>query len=163
VDANNMRDMQLKVTRTVPLGEVTQRVSEIEGRYAGSMEDIPDRYNRGLVDRDAFEDYVEWMGMVQALGAYGEGEDFDYLTEDVIELEWSEFSKLTPRRLDLLYQLSMVRSESINDLASKIGRDVKNVYTDLKELEGLNLIRLVKEGRSMVPELLVHEVTLLLW
>jgi DNA-binding transcriptional ArsR family regulator len=155
--------MQLKVTRTIPLGEVTQRVSEIEQRYPGGMEEIPDKYNKGRVDRDVFEDYVEWMGMVQALGAWREGEDFDYLTEDLMELEWAEFSKLTPRRLDLLYQLSMVRSDSINDLASKIGRDVKNVYTDLKELEGLGLIRLVREGRSMVPELLVHEVTLLLW
>ena len=127
------------------------------------MYDIPEKFNRGLVGRDVFEDYVEWMGMVHALRAWREGEDFDYLTEDVMELEWEEFSKLTPRRLDLLDQLSRVRSESINDLAAKIGRDVKNVYTDLKKLEGLGLIRLVKEGRSMVPELLVHEVTLLLW
>ncbi|NQT08639.1 helix-turn-helix domain-containing protein [Candidatus Bathyarchaeota archaeon] len=155
--------MQLKVVRTIPLEEVTQRVAEIERRYPGSMEDIPEKFNRGLVDRDAFEDYVEWMGMVQALGAWREGEDFDYLTEDVMELEWEEFSKLTPRRLDLLDQLSRVRSESINDLAAKIGRDVKNVYMDLKKLESLGLIRLVKEGRSMIPELLVHEVTLLLW
>lgn len=155
--------MQLKVTRTIPLGEVTQRVAEIEQKYTGSMEDIPEKFNRGLVDRDAFDDYVEWMGMVQALGAWREGEDFEYLTEDIIELEWEEFSKLTPRRLDLLDQLSRVRSESINDLAAKIGRDVKNVYMDLKKLESLGLIRLVKEGRSMVPELLVHEVTLLLW
>lgn len=127
------------------------------------MEDIPEKFNRGLVGRDVFEDYVEWMGMVHALRAWREGEDFDYLTEDVMELEWEEFSKLTPRRLDLLDQLSKVRSESINDLAAKIGRDVKNVYMDLKKLESLGLIRLVKEGRSMVPELLVHEITFLLW
>ena len=155
--------MQLKVTRTIPLEEVTQRVTEIERRYTEGMDDIPEKFNRGLVDRNAFEDYVEWMGMVQALGAWREGEDFEYLTEDIMELEWEEFSKLTPRRLDLLDQLSRVRSESINDLAAKIGRDVKNVYMDLKKLESLGLIRLVKEGRSMVPELLVHEVTLLLW
>lgn len=155
--------MQLKVTRTIPLGDVTQRVAELEHRYPERMEDIPEKFSKGLVNRDAFEDYVEWMGMVQALGAWREGEDFDYLTEDILELGWEEFSKLTPRRLDLLDQLSRVRSESINDLAAKIGRDVKNVYMDLKELEGLGLVRLVKEGRSMVPELLVHELTLLLW
>ena len=155
--------MQLKVTRTIPLEEVIQRVTEIERRYTESMDDIPEKFNRGLVGRDVFEDYVEWMGMVHALRAWREGEDFDYLTEDVMELEWEEFSKLTPRRLDLLDQISRVRSESINDLAAKIGRDVKNVYMDLKKLESLGLIRLVKEGRSMIPELLVHEVTLLLW
>jgi len=155
--------MQLKVMRAIPLEEVIQRVTVIEQRYTGSMDDIPEKFNRGLVGRDVFEDYVEWMGMVHALRAWREGEDFDYLTEDVMELEWEEFSKLTPRRLDLLDQLSRVRSESINDLAAKIGRNVKNVYTDLKKLESLGLIRLVKEGRSMIPELLVHEVTLLLW
>lgn len=155
--------MQLKVTRTIPLEEVIQRVTEIERRYTENMEDIPEKFNRGLVGRDVFEDYVEWMGMVHALRAWREGEDFDYLTEDVMELEWEEFSKLTPRRLDLLDQLSRVRSESINDLAAKIGRDVKNVYMDLKKLESLGLISLVKEGRSMVPELLVHEITFLLW
>jgi len=149
--------------RTIPLGEVTQRVTVIEQKYTESMEDIPEKFNRGLVDRDAFEDYLEWMGMVQALGAWREGEDFEYLTDDIMELEWEEFSKLTPRRLDLLDQLSRVRSESINDLAAKIGRNVKNVYMDLKKLESLGLIRLVREGRSLVPELLVHEVTLLLW
>ena len=151
------------MTRTIPLEEVIQRVTEIEQRYTESMYDIPEKFNRGLVGRDVFEDYVEWMGMVHALRAWREGEDFDYLTEDVMELEWEEFSKLTPRRLDLLDQLSRVRSESINDLANKIGRNVKNVYMDLKKLESLGLIRLVKEGRSMIPELLVHEVTLLLW
>lgn len=155
--------MQLKVTRTIPLEEVIQRVTEIEQRYTECMYDIPEKFNRGLVGRDVFEDYVEWMGMVHALRAWREGEDFDYLTEDVMELEWEEFSKLTPRRLDLLDQLSRVRAESINDLAAKIGRNVKNVYMDLKKLESLGLIRLVKEGRSMIPELLVHEVTLLLW
>jgi len=155
--------MQLKVMRAIPLEEVIQRVTVIEQRYTESMDDIPEKFNRGLVGRDVFEDYVEWMGMVHALRAWREGEDFDYLTEDVMELEWEEFSKLTPRRLDLLDQLSRVRSESINDLAAKIGRNVKNVYTDLKKLESLGLIRLVKEGRSMIPELLVHEVTLLLW
>jgi predicted transcriptional regulator len=155
--------MQLKVMRAIPLEEVIQRVTVIEQRYTESMDDIPEKFNRGLVGRDVFEDYVEWMGMVHALRAWREGEDFDYLTEDVMELEWEEFSKLTPRRLDLLDQLSRVRSESINDLAAKIGRNVKNVYMDLKKLESLGLIRLVKEGRSMVPELLVHEVTLLLW
>ena len=155
--------MQLKVMRAIPLEEVIQRVTVIEQRYTESMDDIPEKFNRGLVGRDVFEDYVEWMGMVHALRAWREGEDFDYLTEDVMELEWEEFSKLTPRRLDLLDQLSRVRSESINDLASKIGRNVKNVYMDLKKLESLGLIRLVKEGRSMIPELLVHEVTLLLW
>ena len=155
--------MQLRVARTLPLGEVTQRVLELEKKYSGTLVDIPEKFARGQVDRGAFDDYVEWMGMVHAIRAWREGEDFDYLTEDVIELDWEDLMKLTPRRLDLLDQLSRRRAESINDLANKIGRDVKNVYLDLKILEGLNLVRLEKEGRNLVPELQVHEVTILLW
>jgi predicted transcriptional regulator len=39
---------------------------------------------------------------------------------------------------------------------------VKNVYNDLRILERLGFIRLVREGKSLVPELLVQEVTILL-
>ena len=65
--------------------------------------------------------------------------------------------------MDLLDKLSRYQANSINDLASKIGRDVKNVYNDLKVLEGLGFVRLVREGKNLIPELLVHEVTILLW
>jgi len=65
--------------------------------------------------------------------------------------------------MDLLDKLSKYQANSINDLASRIGRNVKNVYNDLKALEGLGFVRLVREGRSLIPELLVHEVTILLW
>jgi predicted transcriptional regulator len=155
--------MQLRIARTLPLGEVMQRVMELESKYSGTLADIPDKFANGQVDRGVFDDYVEWMGMVHAIRAWREGEDFDYLTEDVVELGWDDLMRLTPRRLDLLDQLSRRRAESINDLAKKIGRDVKNVYLDLKILEDLKLVRLVKEGRNVVPELQVHEVTILLW
>jgi predicted transcriptional regulator len=65
--------------------------------------------------------------------------------------------------MELLDQLSRHRVDSINDLAVKIGRDVKNVYNDLKALEGLGFVRLEREGRRRVPELLVQEITILLW
>ncbi|MCW3979699.1 MAG: hypothetical protein NWF12_08135 [Candidatus Bathyarchaeota archaeon] len=155
--------MQLRIMRRVPLPEVSRRVSELEDKYGGKIEEIPDTITGGRVEREAFEDYVEWLGMAHALRAYVEGEDFDYYTDEVIELGREEASKLTPRRMELLDQLSRRRVDSINDLASKIGRDVKNVYNDLKALEGLGFVRLVKEGRRTVPELLVQEVTILLW
>ena len=155
--------MQLRIMRRVPLPEVSRRVSELEEKYGGRIDEIPDTISPGRMDREALDDYVEWLGMVHALRAYGEGEDFDYFTDEVIELDRGEASKLTPRRMELLDQLSRRRVDSINDLAAKIGRDVKNVYNDLKALEGLGFVRLVKEGRSMVPELLVQEVTILLW
>lgn len=155
--------MQLRVVRSVPLGEVSRRVSDLEEKYGDNIEDIPDHFAAGRIKKEAFEDYVEWIGMVHALRAYREGEDFDYYTEEVLELGREQASKLTPRRIELLGQLSRHRVNSINDLASKIGRDVKNVYNDLKTLEGLGFVRLVREGKRAIPELLVQEITILLW
>ena len=69
---------------------------------------------------------------------------------------------LTPRRLELLDFLGAEPVSSINDLAEKLGRDVKNVYTDLKILEKLGFISLRQEGRSLVPEQIVFEINILL-
>ena len=154
--------MLLRVVRRVSLGEVSRRVAELERKYGGGFDGLPDLFAEGQADRERFEDHVEWSRMIHALRAYSEGEDFEYYTEETVELGRSEVSKMTPRRLELLYRLSMIRVESINDLAAKIGRDVKNVYNDLKVLEGLGFVRLVKQGRRTLPELLVQEVTLLL-
>lgn len=157
--------MQVRVVRRVSLGEVRRRVAELEVKYGGSLDDLPDLtdgFGGGQDERERFEDYVELSRMVHALRGYGEGEDFDYSTEEAVELSRSEVSKLTPRRLELLDQISRLRPRSINDLAAGIRRDVKNVYNDLKVLEGLGFVRLVRQGRRVLPELLVQEIALIL-
>ena len=100
--------------------------------------------------------------MIHALRAAGEGEDFDYYAEEDLTLTPEEFESLTPKRLQLLDYLAGEHASSINELASHVGRDVKNIYSDLKALEHLGFLCLVEEGRSLVPELLVQEVTILL-
>lgn len=155
--------MQLRIVRRIPLGEVRHRVADLEAKHGGNMDDIPDRFAEGQIDREVFEDYVDWMGMEHALRAYSEGEDFDYFTEDILELSEDEISKLTPRRIELMDQISRHRADSINELATTINRDVKNVYNDLKTLESLGFVRLEKEGRRLVPDLLVKEITFLTW
>jgi predicted transcriptional regulator len=155
--------VQLRIVKRVPMAEVRRRVAALEERYGVGIDEMPDPFTEGQAVKESMEDYIEWLGMEHALRAYREGEDFDYFTEDILDLAWSDASKLTPRRMDLLDKLSKYQANSINDLASRIGRNVKNVYNDLKALEGLGFVRLVREGRSLVPELLVHEVTILLW
>ena len=56
----------------------------------------------------------------------------------------------------------MGQYSSINELAKKIGRDVKNVHNDLQILHELGFVNLTKEGRSLVPELMVHEINIIL-
>ena len=155
--------MQLRIVRRIPLGEVRHRVADLEAKHGGNMDDIPDRFAEGQIDREVFEDYVDWMGMEHALRAYREGEDFDYYTEEILDIDSEAISKLTPRRMELLDQISRIRAGSINDLATKIDRNVKNVYNDLKTLENLGLVELIREGRKMIPRLLVQEVTILFW
>ncbi|MCJ7731829.1 helix-turn-helix domain-containing protein, partial [Candidatus Bathyarchaeota archaeon] len=77
-------------------------------------------------------------------------------------LSEKEYMLLTPRRLELLAYLGVEPVSSINDLAGKLERDVKNVYQDLKILERLGFISLRREGRSLVPDQIVYEITILL-
>jgi predicted transcriptional regulator len=155
--------MQLRIVRRIPLTEVTDRIEQYEKQFGASLDDVSNQFAEKALDQEAFDDYVEWMAMEHALGAYVEGEAFDYLTEEIIDMEPQDLSKLTPKRLELLDQMSRHNANSINELASRIGRDVKNVYNDLKILESLGLIELVKNGRRMIPDLLVKEITFLTW
>jgi hypothetical protein len=155
--------MQLRIVRRIPINEVTERVQHYENQFGGSIDNVSNQFAERGLDQEDFDDYVEWMAMEHALGAYVEGEAFDYLTEDLLELGPEDLSKLTPKRLELLDKMSRHRAGSINELASRIGRDVKNVYNDLKTLESLGLIGLVREGRRLIPDLLVKEITFLTW
>ena len=100
--------------------------------------------------------------MDHSLRAYNEGEDFDYLAEIEMDLTPEQYKRITPKRLELLEHLSRDRAGSINELAKLVGRDVKNVYNDLRLLESLGFVQLEREGRRLVPERLVYEITVLL-
>ena len=147
--------MQLRIMRRIPLQEVNNRVTELEEKYNEVLEDIPELFAESRIN-------AEWIGMTHALRAYSEGEDFDYFKEEVIELNRDSISQLTPRRMELLDFLSENRVGSINELANRINRDIKNVYNDVKALEELQFISLTREGRRFIPELLAQEITLLL-
>ena len=156
-------EMQLRIVKRLPMDEVRKMASDLEAKYEGNIDEIPDSFAEGKIQREAFEDYVEWMGMEHALRAYREGEDFDYFIEEIIETDIKDLSKLSPRRMELMDQLSRLRVQSINELASSIGRDVKNVYMDLKILENFGFVHLVREGKNLIPDLLVKEITYLTW
>jgi predicted transcriptional regulator len=100
--------------------------------------------------------------LVHAYRGYVESGELDYIVEEERELEPKEIALLTPKRLELLYALASIRPESINSLAQKTRRDVKNVYEDLKALKALGFVTFKRRGkRNIVPETLVEEITLL--
>jgi predicted transcriptional regulator len=153
--------VQWKVLKSVPLTEVQNRLRDYEDRH-GSLSLLHDEFTKGRMPPGMFDDYVEWTSMNHAIRAYQEGEDFEYLAEEDLKLSIEDYAKLTPKRLMLLDHLIEGHTASINELASTVNRDVKNVYNDLKTLESLGLINLVKMGRRLVPEPLVYEITILL-
>jgi predicted transcriptional regulator len=58
---------------------------------------------------------------------------------------------LTPRRWALLKKLHANGPMSIRALSKDIGRDYKNVYTDVRCLENIDLIGRTKNDRIKVP------------
>ena len=147
--------------KSIPMQQVQTHMTILQEKY-GSLSHLHEEFAKGRMPPGTFEEYIEWTNMDHALRAYQEGEDFEYLAEEELHLEEEEYMLLTPRRLELLDFLGAEPVSSINDLAEKLGRDVKNVYTDLKILEKLGFISLRQEGRSLVPEQIVFEINILL-
>jgi len=154
--------MRWRVVRRIPLNEIRERVAAYVEKYGGHYQELSREFEAGKMPRDRMDDYIEWSGMIHALRAAGEGEDFDYYAEEDLQLSPEDFESLTPRRIELLDYLADEHASSINELADKVGRNVKNVHGDLRILERLGFVRLVEEGKSLAPELLVQEFTVLL-
>jgi predicted transcriptional regulator len=60
---------------------------------------------------------------------------------------------LSPRRLEILARIPVVKPKSIASLARTLGRDFKNVHADVTFLADLGLIELKAEGKrkTLVP------------
>jgi predicted transcriptional regulator len=147
--------------KSIPMQQVQTRIAILGEKY-GSLSHLHEEFAKGRMPPGTFDDYIEWTNMEHAVRAYQEGEDFEYLAEEDLFLEEKEYMLLTPRRLELLDFLGAELVSSINDLAEKLERDVKNVYNDLKILEKLGFVSLRREGRSMIPEQIVYEINILL-
>ena len=141
--------------------QVQTRMAILGEKY-GSLSHLHEEFAKGRMPPGTFDDYIEWTNMDHALRAYQEGEDFEYLAEEDLALDETEYTLITQRRLELLDFLGVEPVSSINELAEKLGRDVKNVYNDLKIMERLGFISLRREGRSLVPEQIVFEINILL-
>ena len=155
--------MLVRVVRQLTLEEVQKRIKDYEKEYALSFDEFEELFLKKKVNRRLIGVYTEWAGLVHAYRAYVEGGELDYVVEETRDLKPRETALLTSKRLELLYSLASLRIESINDLAQKTRRNVKNVYEDLKALKSLGFVSFKKKGkRNIVPETLVEEITLLI-
>jgi len=155
--------MLVRISRQLTLDEVQARINNYERQHGMTFDEFEELFLQKKIARRFIGVYSEWAGLVHAYRGYVEGGELDYVVEEIRDLKPKEAALLTPKRLELLYSLASLRVESINDLAQKTRRNVKNVYQDLKALKSLGFVTFKKKGkRNIVPETLVEEITLLI-
>lgn len=155
--------MLVRVVQGLTPEEVRIRIKALEKEHGMTFEELEELYLEKKMNKALFSVYFEWAGLVHEYRSYVESGEFDYVVEEVREMNPREMALLTPKRLELLYSLAKLRVESINHLAQKVHRNVKNVHEDLMALKDLGFITFRKRGkRNIIPETLVEEITLLI-
>lgn len=158
-----MVGMLIRIVRRLALDEVKSRIKQFEEENDTTFDDFEELFLSRKLDRNRIGKYFEWASLVHAYRGYVEGGELDYVIEETRDLSPEQTALLTPKRLELLYSLASLRAESINKLAQKTKRNVKNVYYDLKALQRLGLVVFKRRGRrDIIPETLIEEITLVI-
>ena len=151
--------MLVKVLRRLTLEEIETRMEELERSYGMSFDEFEEELLTEKTAEEHVDTYFRWAELVDAYRGYMEDGDLHCVVEELHDLSLDELKGFTPKRLELLYALSDLRVKSINDLARKLRRDVKNVYLDLQVLKDLGFVALEKKkDNKIVPKSLVEEV-----
>ena len=154
--------MLVRIVRRLTLEEISKRIESFVKKWGMTFDEFEELFLNKRIDRSMIDIYYEWASLVHAYKGYVEEGELDYSIEELRDLTPEELALLTPKRLELLYSLGGQRIESINDLARKTRRDVKNVYQDLQLLSKLGFVIFKKIGkRNIIPETLIEEITLL--
>ena len=158
-----MISMLINVIRRHTIEEVKSKIKQCEKEHDMTFDEFEELFLSRKLDRRMVGTYFEWVSLVHAYRGYVESGELDYVVEELRDLSPKETALLTPKRIELLYSLASIQTESINKLAQKTKRNVKNVYQDLKVLQSLEFVSLRKRGkRNIIPETLVEEITLLI-
>jgi hypothetical protein len=155
--------MLIKIVRNLTLEEIDARIKKSEKEFGMSFEKFEEHFLEHKPDAKLATLYFEWAELVNSYKGYIEEGQLDYAVEEIRDFKPEQVALLTPKRIELLYQLAALRVDSINDLATKVRRNVKNVYLDLQILRKLGFVRINRrKGRILIPETLVKEVTFLI-
>jgi hypothetical protein len=158
-----MRKMLVRIVRDLRIEEIVRKIKEFEKRFGMSFEEFEELFLSKKLSSKDISAYFEWAELTHAYRSYVESGELDYTVEEVREFKTEEIALLTPKRMELLRMLAKLRIESINNLAQKIRRDVKNVYQDLQVLKKLGFVSFNKIGkRNIIPETLVEEITFII-
>jgi len=154
--------MLLRIVRDLTPEEVMKKI-KFEKEFGMSFEKFEELFLGDKLGSKFARTYFEWAELLNSYKGYVEDGQIDYAVEEIEDLKPEQAALLSPKRIQLLYQLAITRIESINDLARKSSRNVKNVYQDLQVLSKLGFVKLNKrKGRSVIPETPVKEITFLI-
>jgi Bacterial regulatory protein, arsR family len=157
------RFVLLRIVRNLTSEEVEEKIKGFEKHFEVGFEKFEELFLEQKLNAKFAKAYFEWAELVDCYKGYMEDGELDYTIEEVKNYRPEQTALLTPKRIELLYQLASLRVESINDLAQKVRRNVKNVYQDLKALKKLGFIKLNRrKGRALIPEAVVKEITFLI-
>ncbi|NWG10235.1 hypothetical protein HXY33_00545 [Candidatus Bathyarchaeota archaeon] len=155
--------MLIKIIRNLTLEEIEDRIKRFEKKFSTSFEKFEEHYLKHKLDAKLATVYFEWAELVNSYKGYVEEGQLDYMVEEIKDFKPEQAALLTPKRIELLYKLAALRVDSINDLATKVRRNVKNVHQDLQVLRRFGFVKMSKrKGRILIPETLVKEVTFLI-
>ncbi|RJS80257.1 ArsR family transcriptional regulator [Candidatus Bathyarchaeota archaeon] len=151
--------MLVRVVRDLTPEEVEEKIKEFERKFNMKFDEFEELFLEKRLNDELADIYFEWAELVDTYKGYVEDGQLDYTIEEIRNFKPEEISLLTPKRIQLLYQLANLRVESINDLARKTRRNVKNIYQDLKILSKLGFVKFRKnKGRNITPEVIAKEV-----
>jgi len=155
--------MLVRIVRDLTSEEVMERIKKFEKELGTSFEKFEELFLKKKLDAKLVRVYFEWAELVNSYKGYVEDGQLDYTIEEIKDFKPEHIALLTPKRIQLLYHLANLRVDSINDLAQKVRRNVKNVYQDLKALRKIGFVRLNKRRKgAIIPEPLVKEITFLI-
>lgn len=155
--------MLIRIIRNLTSEEIEEKIRKFEKEFGMKFEKFEEQFLKQRLDGKLARIYFEWAELVDSYKGYIEEGTLDYTVEEIKDFKPEQAALLTSKRIELLYKLAALRVESINDLAKKVRRNVKNVYQDLQALNKFGFVRLNKRrGRTIVPETLVKEITFLI-
>jgi len=155
--------MLIRIIRSLTSEEIEEKIKKFEKEFGMRFEKFEEQFLKQRLDGKLARIYFEWAELVDSYKGYIEEGTLDYAVEEIKDFKPEQAALLTPKRIELLYKLAALRVESINDLAKKVRRNVKNVYQDLKILSKFGFVKMDKrKGRALIPETLVKEITFLI-
>jgi len=155
--------MLIRIIRSLTSEEIEEKIKKFEKEFGMRFEKFEEQFLKQRLDGKLARIYFEWAELVDSYKGYIEEGTLDYTVEEIKDFKPEQAALLTPKRIELLYKLAALRVESINDLAKKVRRNVKNVYQDLKVLSKFGFVKMDKRrGRALIPETLVKEITFLI-